>query len=288
MVTLLAAGCSHTVREREAALPLTPEPEPVVTTTAPPPTTTTSTTPPATAPPAATPGTAPPPAAPVDGLARGSSGDAVLALQQRLAALKYDPGTVDGRYGGGTAVAVMAFQKANGLPRTGQATQAVLDALAVATDPMPMLPEGGATRIEVDFARQILLYWRDGELVKILPVSTGNGKRYCEGGQCGVAVTPSGSFRIERRIKGLRRSRLGILHNPLYFKGGYAIHGSPSVPAGPASHGCVRVPIHSSAWLFDNVPNGTPVYLIGGKNPAVPFPPPAPAPAPAPEPTPTA
>jgi lipoprotein-anchoring transpeptidase ErfK/SrfK len=190
----------------------------------------------------------------------------------------------------------MAFQKANGMPRTGQATQAVLDALAVASDPAPMLPEGGATRIEVDFARQILLYWRDGALVKILPVSTGNGKRYCEGGECGVAVTPSGSFRIERRIKGLRRSRLGILHNPLYFKGGYAIHGSPSVPAGPASHGCVRVPIHSSAWLFDNVPNGTPVYLIGGKNPAVPFPPPAPAPAPAaepapapaPEPTPTA
>jgi peptidoglycan hydrolase-like protein with peptidoglycan-binding domain len=287
MLTLLAAGCSHTVHEREAALPLTPEPEPVVTTTAPP-TTTTSTTPPTTAPPAASPA---PPAAPVDGLVRGSSGDAVLALQQRLVELNYDPGTVDGKYGGGTAVAVMAFQKANGMPRTGQATQTVLDALAVATDPAPMLPEGGATRIEVDFARQILLYWRDGELVKILPVSTGNGKRYCEGGACGVAVTPSGSFRIERRIKGLRRSRLGILHNPLYFKGGYAIHGSPSVPAGPASHGCVRVPIHSSAWLFDNVPNGTPVYLIGGKNPAVPFPPPAPAPAaepapaPAPEPT---
>src|SRR5687768_13789256 len=156
MVTLLAAGCSHTVHEREAALPLTPEPEPVVTTTAPPRTTTTSTTPPTTAPPAVAPA---PPAAPADGLARGSSGDAVLALQLRLVELKYDPGTVDGRYGGGTAVAVMAFQKANRMPRTGQATQAVLDALAVATDPAPMLPEGGATRIEVDFARQILLYW---------------------------------------------------------------------------------------------------------------------------------
>src|SRR5688572_22978142 len=104
MVTLLTAGCSHTVREREAALPLTLEPEPVVTTTAPPPTTTTSTTPttaPATAP-------AAPPAAPVDGLVRGASGDAVLALQQRLVELTYDPGTLDGRYGGSTTVAVMA------------------------------------------------------------------------------------------------------------------------------------------------------------------------------------
>jgi peptidoglycan hydrolase-like protein with peptidoglycan-binding domain len=265
LLVLVAAGCSHAVREREAALPITSEPEPVVTTTAPPPTTTTTT-------PSTTTTTPPTTAPPVDGLARGAEGAAVLALQQRLVELNYDPGTVDGKYGGGTAVAVMAFQKVNGMPRTGQATQAVLDALAVATDPAPMLPDGGATRIEVDFARQILLYWRDGTLAKILPVSTGNGKRYCEGGSCGVAVTPSGSFRIERRIKGLRRSHLGILHNPLYFKGGYAIHGSPSVPASPASHGCVRIPIHSSVWLFDNAPNGTPVYLIGGKNPAVPFP----------------
>ena len=251
--------------------------------------------PPVTTPPA--PVTTPGP----EGLLPGSYGPAIRELQDRLVALKYDPGAKNGQYGRPTALAVMAFQKLTGRPRTGKATPDVLAALATASDPPPMLPDGGPTRVEVDFARQVLLYWRDGALVRILPVSTGNGRRYCDEGQCGMAVTPSGSFRIERRILGLHKSHLGVLYNPLFFSGGYAIHGSPSVPAGPASHGCVRIPMHTSRWFYDNVPNHTPVYLIGGKNPAVPLGPyvpppqpepasppaePAPAPQPAPEPTP--
>ena len=211
---------------------------------------------------------------PADGrLLPGMQGDAVRALQERLVALRYDPGKIDGRYGAGLVSAVMAFQKVNGMVRNGRATPDVLAALAAAGDPPPMLPDGGATRIEVDFKRQVLLFWRDGALVRILPVSTGNGKKYCEEGICGVAVTPSGSYRIERRIKGKRKSYLGVLYDPLYFKGGYAIHGAPSVPGYPASHGCVRIPLHVSGWFYDNVPNRTPVYLIGGRNPATPLPP---------------
>lgn len=206
-------------------------------------------------------------------------GEAVKALQERLVALHYVPGAIDGRYGGGLTSAVMAFQKVSGMPRNGRATVDVLGAIAAATDPAPLLPDGGPTRIEVDFKRQVLFFWKDGALQRIIPVSTGNGKRYCEDGICGVAVTPSGSFRIERRIKGKRKSYLGLLYDPLYFYGGFAIHGSPSVPGYPASHGCVRVPMHVSRWLFDNVPNRTPVYLIGGKRPATPLPPdPPPAP----------
>jgi lipoprotein-anchoring transpeptidase ErfK/SrfK len=211
---------------------------------------------------------------PADGrLVPGMQGVAVRALQERLVALRYDPGKIDGRYGAGLVSAVMAFQKVSGMPRNGRATPDVLAAVAAATDPTPMLPDGGATRIEVDFKRQVLFFWRDGALLRILPVSTGNGKRYCEEGICGVAVTPSGSYRIERRIKGKRKSYLGLLYDPLYFKGGYAIHGSPSVPGYPASHGCVRIPLHVSPWFYDTVPNRTPVYLIGGRNPATPLPP---------------
>jgi peptidoglycan hydrolase-like protein with peptidoglycan-binding domain len=290
----------------EAALTPPPEP-PAVDAGAPPPPVVTppvADSPPTTGPPARPPVTAPPPVVTPgpEGLLPGYYGPAIRDLQARLAALKYDPGARNGRYGSPTALAVMAFQKVTGRPRTGKATPDVLAALAAATDPAPMLPDGGPTRVEVDFARQVLLYWRDGALVRILPVSTGHGRRYCAEGRCGMAVTPSGSFRIERRIRGVRKSDLGVLYNPLYFWGGYAIHGSPSVPAGPASHGCVRIPMHTSLWFYDNVPNRTPVYLIGGKNPAVPLgpdvpapppepaPPPAeptPAPAPAPEPTPT-
>jgi lipoprotein-anchoring transpeptidase ErfK/SrfK len=219
---------------------------------------------------------------PADGsLVPGMEGDAVRGLQTRLVALHYDPGPVDARYGGALASAVMAFQKVAGLARTGRASPDVLAAVAAAADPTPMLADGGPTRVEVDLKRQVLLYWRDRTLLRILPVSTGTGRHYCEDGDCGVAVTPGGSFRIERRIRGPHKSPLGLLYDPLFFVGGYAIHGSPSVPAYPASHGCVRIPMHVSGWFYDNVPNGTPVYVFGGRNPPTPFPPDAP-PAPPP------
>ena len=176
--------------------------------------------------------------------------------------LHYDPGTADGHYGAGTALAVMAFQKVSALPRTGVADAATLAGLAAATDPAPLVPTGAPTRVEIDMARQVLLVWRDGQLIRILPVSTGSGKRYCEKGNCGVAVTPLGDFRAERRIAGLHRSPLGVLYNPVYFHKGFAIHGSPSIPASPASHGCVRVPIHSSRWIYDHVADGTPIHLL--------------------------
>jgi peptidoglycan hydrolase-like protein with peptidoglycan-binding domain len=254
------------------------------------------TTVPAMAPPEAPPATDPttsttaPPATtttvPADGrLVPGMQGEAVQALEQRLVALHYDPGAIDGRYGGGLTSAVMAFQKVAGMPRNGRATLDVLAAVAAATDPAPLLPDGGPTRIEVDFKRQVLFFWKDAALQRILPVSTGNGKKYCEEGICGVAVTPSGSFRIERRIKGQRKSYLGLLYDPLYFYGGYAIHGSPSVPGYPASHGCIRIPMHVSRWMFDNVPNRTPVYLIGGNRPAMPLPPEPPPVQPQPAPS---
>jgi hypothetical protein len=107
--------------------------------------------------------------------------------------------------------------------------------------------------------------------VRILSVSTGSGKRYCVDGACATAVTPGGSFKAGRKIRGLRVSRLGKLYNPVYFNGGIAVHGSPSVPAGPASHGCVRIPMNSSLWFFDAIPSGTPVYVLGGKKAPVPF-----------------
>lgn len=259
-----------------ATVPATAPPE-----TVPDPTTTTAATT-ATAPPTTT------TTVPADGrLLPGMQGEPVRALQQRLVALHYDPGPVDGRYRGGLTSAVMAFQKVAGMPRNGRATVDVLAAVAAAADPAPLLADGGPTRIEVDFKRQVLFFYKDGVLQRIIPVSTGNGKRYCEDGICGVAVTPSGSFRIERRIKGKRKSYLGLLYDPLYFYGGFAIHGSPSVPGYPASHGCVRIPMHVSRWMFDNVPNRTPVYLIGGKRPATPLPPePPPGPPPPDQPTP--
>ena len=210
------------------------------------------------------------------GLGVGSSGAAVQALQQRLTDLSYDPGPIDGSFDVQTAFAVVAFQKVTGMSRTGRATDDVVAALASAGRPAAMLPAGGPDRVEVDIKRQVLELWQHGALVRTLPVSTGSGQRYCVDGECDVAVTPGGSFRIGRKILGDHVSKLGHLYNPLFFNGGIAIHGEPAVPSYPASHGCVRIPMGDSLWFYNAVPAGTPVYVLGGRQAPVPFHEPAP------------
>ena len=119
---------------------------------------------------------------------------------------------------------------------------------------------------------------------RILPISSGNGEEYCVDGECDIAVTPPGSFHIGRKAEGLEVAPLGELWWPMYFNGGIAIHGSPSVPPYPASHGCIRIPMYAAPTLYDQVGRGTAVILVGrGPGPeglaAPPEPPPNPVPA---------
>jgi peptidoglycan hydrolase-like protein with peptidoglycan-binding domain len=205
----------------------------------------------------------------VSGIGQGAKGAQVETIQTRLQELKYDIPEVTGIFGEQTYHAVMAFQKVNGLSRTGRVGPQTLAALQEATNPDPMLADGGADRIEVDIERQILMIWKANELDRVLSVSTGNNKDFCvldpetNKTDCDNAKTPGGSFRVTRRWVGWRESRLGEMYNPLYFNGGIAIHGSPSVPAYPASHGCVRIPMVSAEWFPSEIPDGTPVYVFG-------------------------
>lgn len=186
----------------------------------------------------------------------------VLKLQERLAELGYDVGTPDGRWGARTTYSLMAFQKVEGLIVDGQDGPQTQAALAEASPPGPMLPGGAPTRIEIDVARQVMFHWVGGSLARILPVSTGNNEYYCVDGECSVAVTPGGSFRIGRKAAGLEVAPLGELWWPMYFNGGIAIHGSPSVPAYPASHGCIRIPMYAAPTFYDEVPAGTRVHVL--------------------------
>ena len=203
------------------------------------------------------------------GFGVGARGPEVVNVQARLAALKYDVTDTSGAFGDQTHHAVMAFQKVNGLPRTGRVTPAMLAKLATATDPAPLLPTGGSTRIEIDLTNQFLALYKNGALFKLLSISSGSGKDFCvldpetNKTACDKAITPGGSYRIRGRIIGWRESKLGLLYNPLYFNGGIAIHGAPSVPATPASHGCVRIPMISAEWFPSEVTDGTAVYVFG-------------------------
>ncbi|MDD6872416.1 MAG: peptidoglycan-binding protein [Clostridiales bacterium] len=71
-------------------------------------------------------------------LRKGSRGDAVKALQQKLIALGYLSGSADGLFGDSTAKAVMAFQAAQSLTADGVAGSATISALNKAY-------QGGAT-----------------------------------------------------------------------------------------------------------------------------------------------
>jgi lipoprotein-anchoring transpeptidase ErfK/SrfK len=122
------------------------------------------------------------------------------------------------------------------------------------------VPKSGTT-LDIDISSQRMRIYRGGKLYRTVPVSTGSGQRYCTKQKgCAVARTPRGSFRVYNRINGWRTSYLGKLYNPLYFRGGYAIHGG-RLPGYPASHGCVRVSMSTASWLPSVVPNGTLVRI---------------------------
>ena len=184
----------------------------------------------------------------------------ILEAEQRLSELGYWTGPVDGVMDSASRQALIAFQKVERRKRTGRLTNDELSALRTAQRPTPR--EAGSAHVEIDLDRQVLFYVDEtGQVAKILPVSTGNGRPYNENGQRGVARTPSGTFRVYRKINGWRRSALGLLYYPSYIIGGYAIHGSPSVPTFPASHGCIRIPMFAAVEFSKLAPIGTVVIV---------------------------
>jgi peptidoglycan hydrolase-like protein with peptidoglycan-binding domain len=240
-----------------------PAPEPSSETTAdaevtgvPDPSTTSSTAPPTTT------TTAPPPP---DVLREGTEGPDVLALQQALVFLGFRPGEPDGRYGSATTSAVLAFQKWAGLQRDGVAGPQTESALAAPPPAPGRRDTGPGPRMEIDLDRQIMFVTLADGAVSILNVSSGNNETYVHpAGYTARAVTPTGSYTVLRKIDAAERAPLGTLYRPMYFKGGFAVHGSTSVPAYPASHGCVRVSYADEDWLFPQMPVGAPVLVYSG------------------------
>ncbi len=210
------------------------------------------------------------PPLPPNGLRVGASGPVVAAYQQRLVDLHFDPGGVDGHYGGDMAYAVTALQKIYGLPRTGRLGDAEAMALAGFRYPPPLAPDGEPNRTEIDVGKQVLTLYQNNQVRLITTASTGSGEYYCYTDKyrpvrvCENAYTPSGKYSYNRFVSGWDESPLGHLYNPFYFNGGIAVHGYPSVPSSPASHGCVRIPMTISQYFHTLVNKGDPVYVFGG------------------------
>lgn len=197
---------------------------------------------------------------PAAGLRQGASGPAVSALERALLAQKADVGRLDGVFDGDLRHAVTAFQKSQGLSRTGvydTTTRARLSA----PHPVRLRYPGTGRAVEVDLVKQVLYLSEAGRLTRIVDISSGNDQPYTVDGVTYRAFTPVGRFTVQRKIDGVRISRLGELYRPAYFHQGWAIHGSPSVPTYPASHGCIRVTDRAQDRLFSLLTIGTPVSI---------------------------
>lgn len=155
---------------------------------------------------------------------------------------------------------LIAFQKYEGRRVTGRLSRDEFDAIMSAT--APQAKDSGYKHVEVDLDRQVLLLTDgDGLVKRVLPVSTGSNKQYNEKGMSGLAYTPRGRFRIYAKMSGWRKSPLGLLYYPNYFSDGLAIHGNPSVPQTPLSHGCIRIPMSAAIEMSKQMPVGT-ILLI--------------------------
>jgi lipoprotein-anchoring transpeptidase ErfK/SrfK len=192
----------------------------------------------------------------------GSRGSAVTVLQRRLIALHYfDVGTADGVFGQNTYHAVIAFQKVQGLTRDGVVGPATRAKLATPYVPAPRYRLATAS-LEVNLARQVIYYVRNGTIQRIIDASTGSGAWYYSQGRWARAITPTGRFHIYWRYSGgWQPGPLGSMYRPNYFYGGYAVHGMTSVPAYPASHGCVRMTVPTMDRMWSSLWVGMPVAI---------------------------
>ena len=122
-------------------------------------------------------------------------------------------------------------------------------------------------KVEINLTKQLIAVYKDNVEVRQIQCSTGLiGDADTE--------TPVGNFEIQN--KGT------FFFSPKYNQGGkyyikffsnYLIHSIPTDRSGniieeekdklgvPVSHGCVRVPIEESKWLYDNVPVGSTVSI---------------------------
>jgi len=219
-------------------------------------------------------------------LKEGVEGDDVLRLQERLYALKFDPGPLDGVFGQATKQAVWAFEKLIlKTPRkqaTGVVTPEMWDIMQSNVEVIPRRDADSPSHVEIYLPEQVMVVFKETEVMLITHISSGSNEPWCEEvtidpgeegnntmkqikvGICGEAVTPPGIFYFYNRKQGTRESRLGSMYNPVYFNFGIAVHGAILVPLEPESHGCIRIPMSIARYFPALVAYGDRVYVFDG------------------------
>ena len=178
---------------------------------------------------------------------QGARGRRVLLLQRGLRRLGFAV-PVTGHYDGGTSRAVLAFRKTNGLGRDGYAATRVFSLVLRNRGAFRVRFPRAGRHVEFDWSRQVLALISGARARRVYHASSGK------------ASTPTvfGSFRFYRKEPGTNSH--GMVQSN-YFIGGYAIHGYPSVPSYPASHGCIRVPIPNARAIDRQISLGDRIFV---------------------------
>ena len=152
----------------------------------------------------------------------------------------YDIRTVDGRTDAFSVWAIYAFEKVAGFSANGSFGEAEWERM-LDNPRRPVrrkdLPD---THVEIDLGRQLILLVEDGKVAHHLHTSTGK------------ASTPTvrGTFTVYEK-RNYRQAN--HMYRAIFFYGGYAIHGYPSIPTYPASHGCSRTYDGNQDFLYPKV-----------------------------------
>jgi lipoprotein-anchoring transpeptidase ErfK/SrfK len=180
--------------------------------------------------------------------------EGVRAAQQRLADLGYLlPTDVDGQAGPATAVAVLAFQKWEGLARDGVLGPATLARLQRAARPQPISRGGSGKRAELLLDRQVALAVEANRVVRVIHVSSG----------AAATPTPPGDFKVYAKYaKWWSVPFREWLLWAVPFNGGIAFHEFAEVPPYAASHGCARQSYVTAKWFYDFSEVGMPVKVL--------------------------
>ena len=207
----------------------------------------------------------------------------VRDVQRILQGLSIPTGPVDGFWGAQTAQGLCTFRQLAGLPVSRQGiNEDDLDRLLTYDAAYAQLwqipaPErmGRSTYLLASLTCQTMLYVQDGHYSRVFRISSGNAEyptpagRYVLGstwpGWSCSTLFPDACYNRPYGMNALIEwdeesedpnpafSQFGNMYNKRSFLGSYMLHGSAFVPTYPASHGCVRMTIADSDWMYRNL-----------------------------------
>ena len=175
-------------------------------------------------------------------------------VQRRLIQLRYLPsGAVTGKADYRTSQALLAFQAWNGLARDGVAGIQTRRKLASASAPTPRPESVSGHYIEVYRSLGVVLCIDGGTLVRAI---------HCSTGRPGLETTPGVWTVYLKALRFWSQEYSSWMPYASFFHNGEGLHGYDDVPAYPASHGCVRLPMPEAPWVYQFAYMGSTVFVF--------------------------